>query len=313
MKELQPGEQPQIPPHWNFIEKGHDGLRVEQIDLDERFLAHSVPDGEDIGPEFNRNNYFADYYFDKKGEIIQFRGHIQNYTAIQLIKGETRVNLRIYEEVAGLRLASLTLSESTQESTDSIGQDNVFAIAEFDLDSDKKDGKNYLRTVTLGPVFDRDGKTGQIIKSLHSTLEKVDGRDFWSCMFKGESVKSWPTFKISYEVENGILIISETQLSTQRTRVLRVPTVLEMDKIAAAVFAKPKYPYKTRREIDPEIQAMTDEELESLERDLKGILDVPQLAVPWKNLDKLIGVSLTFPRPASHGPQNQDETEGDLI
>lgn len=66
-------ENPKIPENWSFPERDAPGLKIDQIDLDERFLALNIPD--DL-PGFSGGS--SDYFFDSEGNPREQRATRKN-------------------------------------------------------------------------------------------------------------------------------------------------------------------------------------------------------------------------------------------
>ena len=61
----------EIPENWKFSKSDKQTLKISQIDLDERFLAYTLPDH----PKVNRKLYkgeYHDYFFDSEGRRLQW-------------------------------------------------------------------------------------------------------------------------------------------------------------------------------------------------------------------------------------------------
>jgi trehalose-6-phosphate synthase len=89
-------------------------------------------------------------------------------------------------------------------------------------------------------------------------------------------------FGLKWKVKDNKIVATEIHLPTQMSRTLCAPIALDMDKIAKMVFSKPPY--------------------EKIKDKLSGTED---LVVPWREIDRIMGVGPSYsrPRPQSANPQ----------
>lgn len=101
----------EIPKHWNFPEKNNPGLRVEQLDIENSFVAVSWPtilgkDEEGNLIIYSRNaegtdflfpdpSEYADYIVRPDGTPLSFRHHSFKDTLVVLSRGDMRVAYKI--------------------------------------------------------------------------------------------------------------------------------------------------------------------------------------------------------------------------
>jgi len=295
MKEV-PGVNPQcegleIPDNWKFPERNQAGLKVKQIDVNQRFLAFDLPD---LG---GHKGQYCDYFFNSDGEPTDSRHHHDVFTGVQLRKYDMQAHFGLQESVSNRRLmiVNVILSEPAVDGAGAFKRNGVLAFGNFGLNYfNEHDGNNYLEVLDLGENFGRD-KTGNMINGSKVVISKVPSKkldkfDSWASGFDpdftyryvSDGQREGITYdrqrnrlsKLHWGVEDGKLVVSETHLPTGIIKTLRVPVVLPMDEVAKAVFARPPY-------------AKVKDRVSGLET----------LEVPWREIDKIIGVSLSYSRP----------------
>ena len=71
-----PPENIEIPEDWQFPERDKPGLKVAQIDLDQRFLAFTLPDNPRAKGWPGYQGEYGDYFFTSEGKPSEYRKRI---------------------------------------------------------------------------------------------------------------------------------------------------------------------------------------------------------------------------------------------
>lgn len=266
------GENIKIPQEWKFKERRTKGLRVVQIDEDERFLGVVLPSGQE----------HRDYFFDPKGDVIASRSisNFDTFIGMGTSDIETLFFIRMSPQEISLDMSITFLPEKGE------GRDNIASLG-------FEEGK--LRRVKLGEIFGID-KDGNIIRSpspfialgkkregLNSDdwqLSSVDSRfDETQMQDKSndivyEDIEGNKVFRLTWEAIDGKLVVTETHLLTGIIRTISAPLVLPMDEVRKAALARPPY------------QKVP---VEGIGGARKEVLDVP-----WVSIDRIVGVNTTI-------------------
>ncbi|MBF8250118.1 MAG: hypothetical protein HW400_719 [Candidatus Levybacteria bacterium] len=281
MKEIPEG-QPQIPKHWKFVEKdwveaGNPRIRILQ--LEKNFLA--------ICGELNLADE-KDFFFDEKGNAIYERGfrdisefYSQYRSQIFILNktGEITSICHIFGAEADKSSIIFSFERATE---DKVIGDNPYANTSF------KNGK--LITISLGGLFDVDKEGNEIMSpecdvSFHkdSTPSSFNLQPSSSFNLKPLNPETWGweiendrkeiIYKIGWKYgDNGNFFLTQVHILTGIKKVLEAPLQLDLANIRKAVLVKP--PYK-------KIKAG----------------DLEHLDVPWRDIDKILGVSLSYSYP----------------
>lgn len=312
-------EKVKIPGEWNFLERDTEGLKVSQIDLRQRFLAISLPNRQIHEWDSKYRGEYVDYFFDAKGEAIDYRKHSDFSTTIVLRKSDTGMRFWMNEERGGLPEDYSTITVGLSETAPEV---KTLEFSALDYDNyltflsifAKNTFYRGLFTIDSSRIFAKD-RNGNEIKSLGAVMGLIDvgGRgnnleaSDWSLkdydksrflsdkqeksnevFFRNE--KGEVVFRLNWEVEDGKLVISETYLPTQITKILCAPIIFPTGEVAKAVFSRSPYEKKRNR-----------------------ISGLEHLEVPWREIDKILGVSLAYSSPRSIPQENQAETTEEAL
>lgn len=295
------GEERSSPPipAWNFPERNSPGLKVTQIEPDLDFIAFELP----RNPRVTLPNYrgeYSDYFFDSKGNPVDFRRHNTFDTSVQ-IGGDYLTTFRVHEwqgspEHANLE-AIIRLSETGASAAPIEGLISLHFKSMWNTT-----GEPFakLEMASMGKIFGMD-RNAKIISAPSSMTGMIGLRVLEAGMVgEGSETRDWgfntighknlifdeersnkvvlldengePNSEIEWEVKEGILVYTQTHLPTGIRKVLRAPVKLDMSAVAEAVFAKP--PYEKERSFGTDF-----------------------LRVPWRHLPRIVGASLSFQYP----------------
>jgi hypothetical protein len=304
LSELNPqSETIRIPESWKFPERDTKGLKVEQIDLGQNFLAFSLPELPYIKKTSFYKGEYADYFFDSKGNPTDCRKRSRFYTNIILSTDmETHFEIDGQSSLPGDSRISVFILEPNLETgiLERTNEDFNKRLGYFSFVESDDIHSNKLYTVSLGGnlVIDKagnrvkspnvviigaNGENGNNLETSHWNLNPFSyDKSYSLCerekpnevLFQNEQGDI--TFKLNWEVKNGRLVVSETYLPTQTARILSAPVTLSMDEVKEAVFSKPQY--------------------------VKNLLKGPgRLDVPWMKINDILETSLLYRSP---DPQN---------
>lgn len=295
-----------IPEYWKFPERNKKGLVVKQIDLPQGFLAITLPGASYYKEKKIYKGEYVDYFFNQEGRPRELRRHSGFDTQIKLRKGESEMLLNIHEwgrlpEFSEFNGISILEPDANPRIIEDPSKMLATVSYRYPLNNiDNSTHYNLLSTSCFGENFvvDRKGKKikapgsllnvvlsrGDGLKAFHWELSSLfpyeddflreEQRELNEVLFRDKNGKESVVFKLKWDVKDGILIATQTHLPTQVSRTLRAPITLDMSEIAKVVFAQPPYEKPGDESNDSE-----------------------DLVVPWREIDRIIGISLSYSRP----------------
>lgn len=288
-----------IPENWKFRERNVPGIEVDDIDLDQRFIAINLLDVQ--SREYGDEKY-ADYFFDSEGKETLFRkirvtgwvppgdeekrdrNLFQREIFLSRAEGilfyDIRGNRRLIESNRGL--VNVHLDSPGEDPFNVVSYEGQrleyiesYAFAE-DPGREDLEKRGYIKS----RIFSIKKVNGQLEFDPELELEEESptGLQFQpqnipnSAIYLDENGKE--TFRIDWKInDEGSLIVSQTHVPTGIIKTLSAPLRIDTKKVADAVFARSPYP-----------------------RDDKG-----RIVVPWRNIDRIVGASISY----SYPPQKQ--------
>jgi hypothetical protein len=272
---------PEIPENWDLTLSWGVGDKVIQIEPKLGYLA--------LQTDNQRKN--SEHFFDHKGDRLSEVYHSKfarslNSTII-ILRGEDMSFLFLADDTPTELNSDVLLSFSGQ--SDKKGSHFPVTLARF------KYQRSRLECVDLPDVFCFDEKKGKIT-SPDTYIKLTEGlgenaKDWYivesnhgGCIFSGLNEAMFRTgdkdndFNWNWDVFNGKLVVKQTHLKTDITKALEAPLVLDQKKIDEVILCKPPY----------EI--------------IKSKTGPDRLDVPWRNIDQVVGASLSYSFPL---PQNK--------
>lgn len=294
-------EKLQVPESWQFPERDEPGLKLMQIDPEERFLALTVPDG--------KGHKSAEYFFDTEGNISRYlvpRANSLNNIDVGLTS-DIKV---IYNIEHGIRSSphllrpsdiSVFLISSKEDIMDpdfgEKGMLGIFYYKDGELhavvaESIFAEGKSYIESPRFFLRVSNDGTPWR--PSFGFNVHKPSEYDSSKREFDtGNFVLRWisrqkldvidkdkkQVFEIEFGEESDredhgrrSLFISQKHTPTGIIKILRAPLRIDLQKIGEILNSKP--PYNKER---------------------MGAKE--HLVVPWRNIDRVVGASLSYSYP----------------
>lgn len=275
-----------IPENWNFPERDERGIEVVQIDLGERFLAVQPPRNLQ-DPNITHPLYLygsEEFFFNKDGEEVALRSHQKLETYIGFRGGEFSITYTLPVGAPETYSSSLMVHFDSGEAGGRLGG----AIYDGGM----------LRFADLGKFFITKDVNGALVKSprlvfgsyeIATSDEKrtfglnkeLSGNDFVvEIQGKNEAAissnQNEKLFAVSWRIQEGeqekvpILVVSQTHIPSDIVKTLRAPLKVDYDKVVdAGLLSKPPY-----------------------RKSEKG-----RLVVPWTNIDRIVGASLSYSYP----------------
>ena len=283
-------ENPKIPENWNFLGRNDPGLKIRQIDLDKSFLAFNLPDNPISRTLPHYKGEYRDYFFDQEGRRLDERVHGAFDTHINVVRdikvsysahewaGPNHINLDIVFlksetasppafELAGANYTSGRLSSVSLGScfTSIAGEENylrspMFIIGQYSRES-LRSGNWEINFSEALPANNSFAVSDIIDRQVVFNQDKEP-------IFRVE----WGIQKSGLEGEKDnvdLLSVSQTHIPTGIIKTLKAPLDLDVEKVSEAIFSRPPYP-----------------------KDQRG-----RLVVPWRNIDRIVGASLSYSYP----------------
>jgi len=293
-----------IPENWKFPERNNPGLKPVQIDNDARFLAFVLPftrPRSTVMSSSDNTDYEVDYnyLFDREGNMVVKKSQDSSstpyrvFTNIDGIWGEGRVHyeLRRYTNIApdAFKLDSVfhPIEKETEGYIASVGYSTQGVLTDLSLGNLFQDIREQGEEIRSPKVRFYKGISARGDGFLSPTLEGVEllveedrgyngiSRDLLEyengqtefIILSEESQK--PLFKVEWKVGGGTFVIKQTHLPGRIQKILEAPVRLDRANVFQAAFTSPPYP-----------------------KDEKG-----RLIVPWRNIDRIVGASLSHSYP----------------
>lgn len=297
-----PPENPKIPGDWKFPERGDPGLKVTQIDLGERFLAFTLPDGSD--------NKSVDYFFGSEGDITGYRvipviGSISvgltsdnkltydvlrivsslqapelNGMSIYLKQAKSNLLLDLIEdrlggfmyggrELLGLELDSIFLEETEQQT----GIESPRCTLSFTIPTDKGQEGGKLVFEVIQPreydAYRREYIAGDfvLVKEAEKKIHVFDKNR--KKVFEIEpSIEEAGT----HEVGSEVLVFKQTHTPSGIIKTLKGPLRVDLQKVEETINVRAPY-------------------------DKEKVGGKDRLVVPWTNIHRIVGAGLSYSYP----------------
>jgi len=307
-------EIPNVPENWNFPEKTNPNCKIGNIDLDSGSLSIRL------------QNSYRDYFFDPEGNPLGRRIYIPEY-AIDirrvsiLATGENLVGIDIFERKGyeNYTLISVYFPE-IEAGKDSFNnpENNLVDNRLEQLVNFIYGFEGQLTSVVLGGVFMKDPDGNTIPRPISDISFPIDfirsgirgkyykkggdmpryGQHDWLSdpgasairdKFKAPKeegankiglfdTKGEKIFAIEWEVKEEVkarfLIVQETHLPSKIIRILELPLQIDPEEVMRAALSQPPYPKNERG----------------------------KLIVPWTNIDRIVGASLSYSYPPPKKP-----------
>lgn len=265
-----------VPKHWKFPGKYsllYPIRVVDRIDLKNRFL---VVKGKDVK---------FDYFFSEQGQLLYgrmemanlvlltFGGDTNRYFSFHNFKGQGEFGRPVNR--ISFSLPRMLMGEP-MESEDSLGDvtyinGKIRSISLGDtFDQDKEAVK--IASPTINIVLDEDKKGLAKEDWRYGDLSYKDRQNFTYVetedkrnevkLAKGKDL----VYRIQWEVEGDSMVVKQTHIPTGVVKVIKAPIRIDIEKIKEPALAKTYYKKGKSRE----------------------------LIMPWKNIDRIIGVNLTY-------------------
>ena len=302
----------EIPENWKFLEGDKQTLKVAQIDLGERFLAYTLPDDPKVNKKLYKGEY-RDYFFDSEGKRLQWRSH-EGFDANIFLVGENFIHYNINELNA--RIEKLPDSKKIsiyfrEQEYDRYDRNQLLDLMRSDRLFTTRQGyihydiSGLLDSIGLEELFTRDEK-GNDISSPDLGFFRDNENDFRLRFYKAHHINKDFSYKKDTEKDNAVgiyilnpnqeeekvfdvdwkiqrgesdeertreyLVVSQIHIPTGIIKTIRAPLRLDMQKVEEAVYSKPPY---------------SKERIGGKER----------LVVPWRNIDRIVGASLSYSYP----------------
>lgn len=273
----------QIPQHWDCPSRGNPNVKILQLDVKKGLLATKEDD------------YTSDTLFGYNGKSLTYRSWSHppsapscglHYNAMGIeIEGD--LGYYFYGRDASPGLMSDMSIDIFAGST----RDNS-----LDLLAKFRFGGSKLDNIRLNSLFYSSEKKGKILGpeiaidfGADNTTKLIDGdgNDGWK---RSADIGENPTvvkylnredivcFALSWEKTDERLIVRELHLGSGIVKILETPLRIDLKKINEAVFSQAPY----------EI--------------IKSKTGPDRLDVPWRNIDQIVGASLSYSFPL---PQNK--------
>jgi len=286
-------EIPKIPENWKFPERDQPDLKPVQIDNDARFLAFTVPDGRGLKS--------VEYFFNREGEAVGYyripflsgaagiavtSDCKTQYVIPSMLSGTAPENIYVLFKKAESKLGTFATGDRLgavfyhQGELSSIQVDPVFLERPEEEDSieSPKYQLSIINSGVLLSLIDRQndyfhGRRKFTMDNFVIDSETKKAKDKVEVFEKnGKEV-----FEIKWEIREGdreegrkeSLVVSQTHIPSGIIKTLRAPLMLDMQKVEEAVYSRPPYP-KER------------------------IAGKDRLIVPWRNIDRIVGASLSY-------------------
>lgn len=278
-----------IPANWKFPEREECGIKVVQIDINEKFLAvqrpKNIQDSNITHPLYGSEECF----FNKDGEEVTFRSHMKRETYIGFRQGELPITYTLPIGSPERYSSSLHVGFNSGEAGGGL------VGASYD--------RGMLRFASLDQFFTTKDLNGITIKSPRLIFgsyqiatpdekrtfdlnKELSGNDFIvEIQGKNEAAISSDQHKKLFTVAWGmqeserekipILVVSQTHIPSGIVKTLRAPLKVDYDKVVGAALSKAPYP-----------------------KDERG-----RLIVPWANIDRIVGASLSYSYPPQKAHQ----------
>jgi hypothetical protein len=278
----------QIPENWQFPERGDPGIKVEQIDLNEKFLAYqydiNIQDPNVTHPLYG----YEECFFNENGKVVVSRSHEKISTYIGFWGGELPIMYLLSTRAQGpYPSSSLEVHFSSGEAGGSLG-DSMYdrdtlrftALGEYFTAKDlsgvliKSPKLVFISFQTVTPEEKRTFDLKKDLSGSNFVVKEDESRENEATVFNNREEEIFKVVWGEQEDERektAIFVVSQTHIPTGIVKAFSAPLRIDTKKIAEAVFSRTPYP-----------------------KDERG-----RLVVPWRNIDRIVGASISY----SYSPQ----------
>lgn len=277
-----------IPENWKFSGRGNPNIKVMQIDINERFLSYQRNVNLQEANVSNPLYGYEEIFFSENGKEVASRSHQKIEMYIGFWGGELPITYVLPVGAPEPYSSSLSVHFTGGSLGGSIYDRGILRLASLGRDfttedlsgSDIRAPRLMFGSVqTTRPDEKRKYDLNKEVSDSSDFIIKEDeDKENEATIFSngGEEV-----FKVARRIqeqereEPPCLVVSQTHILSGIEKTVRTPLNMDYEKVVEASHSKPPY-----RKVG-----------------LGRIIGGGRLEVPWRNIDRIVGASLSYSYP----------------